>query len=193
MDYKKVLVNFLPIILVFLLVTYTREFATFSHTILGKLFAIIIIIFYVKMDKLAGLFVCILIIFYYQTDYVESFNNMLNKYEAFENTVTKVAASVSTAPVAHVHNVEDEYSRSLETVDRAYPLSETNQQLILYDKSKEEFRKTYCSKGHLIHYGQVVKNEMAEHVYPEIKIADDFHKCNVCDHHRLPIERKAEA
>jgi hypothetical protein len=51
----------------------------------------------------------------------------------------------------------------------------------LYDKSKDAFRKTYCSKGHLINYGQVVKNDMAEHVYPEIKIKDDFHKCNVCD------------
>jgi Na+/H+ antiporter NhaC len=78
-NYLKLVVNFVPIILLFLLVTYTPEFVKFSHSILGKAFAVILILFYVKLDFILGLFVCALVIFYYQTDYVESFNNMLNE------------------------------------------------------------------------------------------------------------------
>jgi MinD superfamily P-loop ATPase len=45
----------------------------------------------------------------------------------------------------------------------------------------KSFRQIHCSKGHLIHKGQVIKPEMAEHVFPEIK-QNNFHKCNICDH-----------
>ena len=75
----KYIVNFVPIILLYVLVTYTPEFVKFSHSILGKAFAVILILFYVKIDFVLGLFVCALVVFYYQTDYVESFNNMLNE------------------------------------------------------------------------------------------------------------------
>ena len=74
----KLLVNFIPILLIVLLVSYTPEFIQFSQSVLGKLFAVLLILFYVKLDVFVGVFVCILVILYYQTDYVESFNEMLN-------------------------------------------------------------------------------------------------------------------
>jgi len=49
------------------------------------------------------------------------------------------------------------------------------------DQKKAEFRKQYCKKGHLIHKGQHISNENAEHIFPEIKPADEHHKCNLCD------------
>jgi len=45
------LINFLPIFIIFLLVFYTNTFAIISNTILGKLFAVLLILFYVKHDK----------------------------------------------------------------------------------------------------------------------------------------------
>lgn len=179
-NYLKFVVNFVPIILIFLLVTYTPEFVKFSHTILGKAFAVILILFYVKLDFILGLFVCALVIFYYQTDYVESFNNMLN--EGFTEKIEgeekeKADKEEKTVEIEKVEK-PSEITESFENLEDAYPLTPTTE--IKYDKNADNFRKTHCKKGHLIHKGQLVKPEMAEHVYPNIK-QSDFNKCNICD------------
>jgi hypothetical protein len=172
-NYLKLVVNFVPIILLFLLVTYTPEFVKFSHTILGKAFAVILILFYVKLDFILGLFVCALVIFYYQTDYVESFNNMLNEgfTEKIEGEEKEKEKSVEVEkPV--------ESTEAFESLEDAYPLEPTTE--IKHDKNVDNFRKAHCKKGHLIHKGQIVKSEMAEHVFPSIK-QSEFNKCNICD------------
>ena len=72
---KYTIAQFIPIILIFILLTYPYKLANFSQSILGKFIAVSMIIFYTHLDKIIGLFVCSLIIFYYQQDNVE---NMLN-------------------------------------------------------------------------------------------------------------------
>jgi len=147
-----ILVDFLPIVMLFLLLSYTTSFVEFSHTILGRLFAILIIVFYTYIDPLFGLFVCILVIFYYQTDYVEG---MLNNQESV--------------------NVNE----SFESISDAYPLPIFEH---THDESVEtinQFKQQYCSKGHLIYKDQNVNIEMIEHIFPEINYEE--HKCNVCD------------
>jgi hypothetical protein len=62
------------IIIIFLI--NRNAFIIYSNTILGKLIAIAVIIFYTAIDKIVGLFVCAIVIFYYQSDYVESMMNM---------------------------------------------------------------------------------------------------------------------
>jgi len=178
-DSFKLVVNFVPIILLFLLVTYTPEFVKFSHTILGKAFAVILIIFYVKLDFLLGLFVCALVIFYYQTDYVESFNNMLNEgfTEKMEEPDEEKDVKEETQKMEKVEK-PIETTESFETLEDAYPVEPTIE--IKYDKNVDQIRKAHCKKGHLIHKGQKVKPEMAEHVFPSIK-QTDFEKCNICD------------
>jgi hypothetical protein len=180
-NYLKLVVNFVPIILLFLLVTYTPEFVKFSHTILGKAFAVILILFYVKLDFILGLFVCALVIFYYQTDYVESFNNMLN--EGFTEKLDEEKQETGEEKEKKEKPVEAtekpvETSEPFETLKDAYPLTPTNE--IKYDKNVDQFRKAHCKKGHLIHKGQIVKTEMAEHVFPNVKQID-YNKCNICD------------
>lgn len=73
---KQIIIKLLPIIIVFLLVVYSREFVEFSHTILGKLIAVSIIVFYIKCDILYGLLACLLTIFYYQSDFAEQYDNV---------------------------------------------------------------------------------------------------------------------
>jgi hypothetical protein len=181
-NYLKLVVNFVPIILLFLLVTYTPEFVKFSHSILGRAFAVILIIFYVKLDFILGLFVCALVIFYYQTDYVESFNNMLNEgfTEKLEGDEEAKKEEKEEDNMEKIEKVETpiETTESFEILEDAYPLAPTTE--IKYDKNIDNFRKTHCKKGHLIHKGQIVKPEMAQHVYPIVE-QDDFKKCNICD------------
>lgn len=160
------LLNFLPILIIFLLVSYTNSFAAISTTILGKLFALIIIFFYIKQDKFIGLFVCLLVILYYQSDYISHFN-WLN------NPVKYLPSPSILSPKEVVENME--------TLADSYPLSISNEDNAINSSKKTEFRKTYCKKGHLIHKGQHISNENSEHIFPEIKQSNEYHKCNLCD------------
>jgi hypothetical protein len=170
----KLLLNFLPIILIFLLVTYTPEMAQTSHTVLGKLVAVAVILLYTKIDTLSGLLVTALVILYYQSDYVESFEPVKERYM----NLSKIAPS----EVSHQlnHSIEKESNIpldiSLELLTDAY-----SDKVPVNNSDVKSFRQINCSKGHLIHKGQIVKPEMAEHVFPEIK-QNNFHKCNICDH-----------
>jgi len=170
----KLLLNFLPIILIFLLVTYTPEMAQISHTVLGKLVAVAVILLYTKIDTLSGLLVTALVILYYQSDYVESFEPVKERYM----NLSKIAPSeVSDQPNHTTDNKSNiPLDISLELITDAY-----SDKLPVNTSDVKSFRQIHCSKGHLIHKGQVIKPEMAEHVFPEIK-QNNFHKCNICDH-----------
>lgn len=169
----KLLLNFLPIIIVFLLVSYSDLMAQWSHTILGKLFSVILIIFYTRIDIIAGLVVCALVILYYQTDYVEGF---IPKSE-IEGFSTDVLPETDNK----IESVDQDVSLedSFEILADAYP--DTPTEPVLYESKVDRFRQKHCSKGHLLHKGQHVNNEMAEHVFPEIE-QKNFHKCNICDY-----------
>jgi hypothetical protein len=66
----QLLIDFIPIILVYLFVVHPKESVLFSHTSLGKLIAISLILLYGSYKYVYGLFVCVLVIFYYQTNIV---------------------------------------------------------------------------------------------------------------------------
>src|SRR5210317_1032690 len=72
---KNTVAQFIPIIIIFLLMSQYKGCVEFSHTILGKILAALVILFYTNIDKVLGLFVCALVILYYQMTCVE---NMLN-------------------------------------------------------------------------------------------------------------------
>ena len=161
MDGSRLLLNFLPMIIIYFIVVYSPQMAKWSHSLLGKSVAIAIILLYCYFDIISGFLACALIIFYYQSDYVESFQYSLKETD-----------------IIIVEKDKPEEKSDLESLDDAYPLDSTVP--VIYDKDVQKFRQKHCSKGHLIHKGQIVKPEMAEHVFPEIK-QDSFHKCNICD------------
>lgn len=70
-----------PIVFIYLFLTYTSIFARWSHTILGRLVAITLIVVYTKIDWMIGLLVCALVILFYQSDYVEAFTPKQNAVE----------------------------------------------------------------------------------------------------------------
>lgn len=67
---------FLPIVILYTFLAYTRETILFSNSIVGKFIAICIIAFYTNTNVLYGVFVCMLILVYYQTDFVEEILHM---------------------------------------------------------------------------------------------------------------------
>ena len=67
--------DFIPIILIYLLICVPGKVVPISHTYLGRFIAVLIIVFYAKMDVVLGLFVCVAIIYYYQ---MEEYEYMLN-------------------------------------------------------------------------------------------------------------------
>ena len=75
-----ILSNFIPIILISLFVFYPERAIPYSHTALGRFTAIMLIVYYAKIDKYIGLLLCVSTIYYYQLD---SFEYMLNLSEGF--------------------------------------------------------------------------------------------------------------
>jgi len=177
---KYTIAQFIPIILIFLLSSYSKSFVRFSSTILGKLLAVCIIIFYTFIDKLLGTFICLLILFYYQSDIVEHMLNM-NQIENMENIV-------------HENNGDNNNDNDLDYLDN-YLVHEGDKKkkesmmnyadvygndniLCSNDANKEKFRKNNCVNRELMNKGTSVNYEMTEHVFPEIKFRRGF--CNPC-------------
>lgn len=170
MNYWLVLfLNFLPMLLLYLIATYSPEVALISHTILGKTIAVALILIYVYMDTISGLLVCALVIFYYQTDYVEAFHS--------DNMILH-QSSVNMPPKEELKKEKETADYGSMELENAYPLEP--QINAVYDKDSTDFRKKNCKKGSLVHKNEKVKPEMAEHVFPSLEM-DDFKKCNVCD------------
>lgn len=168
---KLILVEFIPIILSFLFLSYTEQFVNISHTILGRFIAISIILFYIDIDISYGLLACAIIILFYESDLVE---NMLNRYEYIEYFETKPfdEKSKNTNPAELTLSKESTMSYTTQ-----YELHSDDS--VSPDFIKNEFRRIHCDKGHLVNKGQHVRPEMTEHVFPEVKFSNE--KCNVCD------------
>jgi hypothetical protein len=69
---KNLLVQFIPILLLFAVLSFSKWVVTLSQTVLGKLFAVSLIVFYTTVHKSLGILTAILVILYYQSDYVEN-------------------------------------------------------------------------------------------------------------------------
>lgn len=154
---KGFLFQFIPIILVFIFIKFTKNAIIFSHSVLGKLLAICLIVFYTYIDTIFGLLVCAIVIFYYHSEYVEG---MLNIHESFESYVD-LKLDNETTPYCNCcqdgkHNMK----------------KDENIQAV------ENFKKDYCVNGKLKYKDIEIKPEMAQHVFPEIK----FNKssCDPC-------------
>ena len=140
--------DFTLIILISLFAFYPDRMIPLSHTSLGRLLAVAIIVYYTKLDVLLGVLICVITIYYYQMD---NFEHMLNVSEGFLWDMTFTPYD------------QDVYEKlNIELIER-----------------QKRFRETNCSKGKLIHKGVPVNNEMAEHIFPELKFNDSA--CNPCD------------
>jgi len=195
---KKIISQFIPIVIIFLLLSYSSEIAIFSHSILGKIISILIIGYYTTIDKYIGLLVCILFIFYYQTDYVESMLN-INDYnwdwkvnhdlvgdylfiESFSELKPRCNCG-SPKPFQEAKKedkLEEEnlILKGYENFENYRELYEDNHEQS-NEEVKDTFRKENCSSNGVLKYKNMeVKNDMAEHIFSELKFKNGT--CNPC-------------
>jgi hypothetical protein len=91
--YKKMLNTFSDLLPIFLLsgwILYANEMARISTSILGKLMAILIIVYYSQMDKYYGIIACLLIIaYYYDTYYKSTLETYLENFATVDDFKTQ--------------------------------------------------------------------------------------------------------
>lgn len=68
----------IPILLFYLRIAFPDPFLTYSITPLGRLVAILIILYYTDLQMLYGLLACVLVMLYYQMDFVEGMSDMVS-------------------------------------------------------------------------------------------------------------------
>ena len=201
---KTTVAQFIPIIVIITLLSYSKEFVNMSTTILGKIFAICIVLFYTSLDKYMGLVLCLLVIVYYQSDFVESMLNtddvMDKLFENFEAS-KKEALSNPTQGDKQIQDGDKKKSQLQENMsslsdvyaaDTKKEQDETNNQVEDEEQGKEgmtnrkegmttvsDFRKENCKGKKLLSKGSEVKPDMVKHIFPNVEFAE--HTCNVCD------------
>ena len=192
---KSVVSQFIPIILIVLLLSCSKTFVNFSYSILGKVVALLIIMFYTHLDKYVGLVICLLIIIYYQSDYVE---NMLNTDDIMNNLFENFESAKISNPKAREteHTVEEiqggdnktsQLQENMSSLTDVYPTKENDDSgdgaEDEEDKEgftpKDQFRKENCRGKELVHKNMLVKQEMVGHVFPNIKMNKG--DCNICE------------
>lgn len=161
---NSVVMQFIPIMLILGYTTYRHEFVKLSYSILGKLFAVMLIFYYTRIDFIYGTICCILVILYYQQTEIEGFG--------MEETKPKKKKEEEEVIVDDGTNLPLE--EGFETFDP--PIITIDQ----FNAVKDEFIKEKCKNGVLMYKDFPVKSEMADHVYSEIKFNGNS-KCNPCD------------
>lgn len=185
----------IPIILTFLFLRYTNISVVVSHSILGKLFAVALIVFYARIDAILGLFVCLFVIYYYQTDFVEGMKdgmedpvvdpgakkslNVLEDGPVMESDPSKKSETPETPETHTPPETKDSesfsnYETSYQTGDSMF--SETPQHP---SPQKQKFTQEHCEHRTLKYKNQPVRPDIAEHIFSEISFEDT--PCNICE------------
>ena len=164
-----ILMQFIPILLILIYSSHRYTFSNLSHSLLGKFFAVMLILYYTRMHFIYGTVACFVVIIYYMLTEVEGFSE--ETPSSLEKTSSAEAKAKATADADAVDDkllvVDKPKTTSIITIDE-------------FNKAKDEFIKEKCKNGVLMYKDLPVKTEMADHVYSEIKF-DKSVKCNPCD------------
>jgi hypothetical protein len=192
MNIESILVDFIPIILIYSFAVDTRRAIMFSSTILGKLLAVSIVIFYTAINPAFGALICMITLVYYQSDFVEEILNI----ERGERTEQELAALASTyssfspGPQWASADASTKFAEGFQSnaadlyaytpgqsyrKDAEHLLGKTEKNAEL----KAIFRKENCRAGVLHHRGSEINPEMTQHIFREIRMEGE--KCNPCD------------
>ena len=152
-EYSKCFCDFSIIFLIFIFLTYPTEMEYFSHSILGKLCAVIFIAYYTTQNLIYGLIFCLVVIYYYQLHH-------------FSADTKKVAEGFTSVDIYE----SGKYTDHIEPV--VYP--ERNQ-------SELDFIQNHCDNdGHLNYKEFNINPEMVEHVFSEVQTSGHS-VCNPCN------------
>jgi hypothetical protein len=76
-----IVMQFIPILLALFYGFDHRSFDSMSHSVLGKLFVVVVILFYAKINKIYGTLACVIAVFYYHLNdkTIENFSAEIDK------------------------------------------------------------------------------------------------------------------
>jgi hypothetical protein len=169
---KYTIVQFIPMIIFFLWVSYPQEFVVFSNFSIGRFIAVCIIIFYSSLDKYLGLFICGLVILFYQTGYIENMNNVREHFQ--DIAYSMLNEKLTIAKELFLENKPLGYSEYASLYANTASSTMPTKNEIL----KNEFRKDHCNNDVLKYKESYVKTEMIEHIFPQISFTGKA--CNTC-------------
>jgi hypothetical protein len=183
---KKIIAEFIPILLIVLLALYTRQMVHYSHTILGRFIAILIIVFYCSIDLLLGSFACAVFIIFYQkifafnqyTEGMDTYCEKKPKTERPDKIIMQESGwkyAVDSIDSMNIGNPAYEERCLIEGMTNI----NTPKVITPVTPDKNTFVSENCEKGVLKNKHMKVNIEMAEHVFPELKFTGN--KCNPCD------------
>ena len=162
--------QFIPIILLFLIVSNPDVIIQFSNMSIGRFIAVAIILFYSSINKYLGLLSCMLIVLYYQLyafdDTKEFFENLT--FSSFAEEKEQPQKVLETSPVRYA-----DYN-SLYKTECAKFAQKNDANSIL----KKQFTDRFCDRDVLKYKDVSVRSEMVQHVFPEIQFSAN--KCNPC-------------
>ena len=146
-----------------------------SNSILGKILAIVLILFYFLQDKIIGIFVALIFLCFYQTDIVQN----VCKTEHFQSSEIPVEAfSLSPAPFALPADelILPAFSRN------NYPSPNKPQKINIQPESETVFKNQHCTPDlEFIYKKQVVKHpETIQMLFQELEFVNQK-PCNPCD------------
>jgi hypothetical protein len=201
------LVQFIPIILVTLFLLYPVKMVQESRTLLGKILAVIIVVFYTFVDKLYGVLSCGIIILFYQIIYefnqhTEGMDTNCNKNETKQTSEIEdvvgwkyIANNVASSNLGNAIGEESclignqdpsvtvggniKFEEGMITYEKSSQEQKINTPDETPKKDSEEFKATHCDNGILRYKGAKVNLEMASLVFPQLKYKGKT--CNPCD------------
>jgi hypothetical protein len=172
-----VVMQFIPIILVLIYASYKPWFVDASHTILGKVVAIMMILYYTSIDYVYGTLCCVVIIAFYQ----------MHEREGFGTEGTALTEGREGPALAEV-----EEGPALDDVEEGAPKPSAEPSvkpnegdvkpntIDAFTTARDTFIQEKCKNGVLMYKDFPVKSEMADHVFPEIQF-NTKSRCNPCD------------
>jgi hypothetical protein len=171
-----VVMQFIPIMLVLVYASYKPWFIESSQSILGKVIAVMLILYYTSIDYVYGTLCCVVIIAFYQMNEREGFGPDFgskavgDKAEPREGGVKPMGDAkpmVMKPMVMKPMVMEPMGDLKPDTIDA-------------FTSARDAFIQEKCRNGVLMHKDFPVKSEMADHVYPEIQF-NTKSRCNPCD------------
>ena len=171
-DCFELAVQGIPILFLLAYLLVPMELIGVSHTVLGKLIAIGLIILYSFKHIAYGFLVSILLVWYYQLEMERLWESPQSVWEGFDKSayLPKPAQKQGKGKMEATVLQED-----LTSYDKAYPdgLKE------VVKENEAIFRHEHCKKGKLLYKSCEFKNENATHIFPEMKFSQS--PCNPCD------------
>jgi len=179
---SKILLETIPLFLFLVFILYSNDFILTSNTILGKIFAFILTIFYFSQDILYGILFLLIVVFYYQTDLVSKictantmrYNQIRNEnFATFSNNLED-----KDTPILP-ENTFNNSVRVGNVVATSSSFHDENR-IPIIPESVKVFKSEHCSPElDFVYKEQIVKHpETIQNIYPEIAFIQG--QCQPC-------------